>query len=101
MVAVPFLIPFTTPFEDTVATFLLEEYHFTLPFGVVVTFSVTFFPFFIEADDLFSLTVGFLTVILQVFPTPFEVTVIVTVPAFLAVITPLALIVATDLFLEE
>ena len=47
MVVVPGLIPVTTPFLLTFATFLLEDFHFNLPgafFGFFFAFKATFFP---------------------------------------------------------
>ena len=62
MVALPFLIPFTTPLLVTVATFLLLLMYVTLEAGAALDLMVVVFPFAIVAEDFVSVKVGFLTV---------------------------------------
>ena len=62
MVALPFLIPFTTPLPVTVATFLLLLVYVTVDTGVALDLMVVVFPFAIVAEDFVSVKVGFLTV---------------------------------------
>ena len=52
--AVPFFFPVTTPLEDTVAIFLLDEVYFTVPVGVAVALIVVFFPTLMLAEVLNS-----------------------------------------------
>ena len=101
IVAVPFPTAFTTPFEDTVATFLLLELQVTALLlallGEIVAFKVRDFPFLSVADVLFSfmLFTGCLTVTLQInFFFPY-LAVITVFPFFLAFTTPLEETVAT------
>ena len=61
MVAVPFFLPFTTPFAVTVATFLLLDLYVTFPDGVAVALIFTVLPFLIVAEDFASFREGFLT----------------------------------------
>ena len=62
MVALPLLIPFTTPLPVTVATFLLLVVYVTVDTGVALDLMVVVFPFAIVAEDFVSVKVGFLTV---------------------------------------
>ena len=64
--AVPFFFPVTTPLEDTVAIFLLDEVYFTVPIGVAVALIVVFFPTLMLAEVLASFNVGVFTVTVQV-----------------------------------
>ena len=91
--AVPFFFPVTTPLEDTVAIFLLDEVYFTVPVGVAVALIVVFFPTLMLAEVFASFNVGVFTVTVQV-------AVITAVPLALAVTTPLLFTVATFLLLE-
>ena len=106
MVAVPFLMPFTTPLEVTVAIFLLEVLYITfssLFFGVTEALMVNAFPFFTVLEDgtpLSFVVFTFATLTVTVaFLLP-DFTVILAVPAAFPVITPLLLTVAT-LVLDE
>jgi len=102
IVAVPFPTVFTTPLEDTVATFLLLELQVTALLlallGATAAFKVRELPFLRVADVLFSfmLFTGCLTVTLQVsflfFP---YFAVITAVPFFLAFTMPFEDTVAT------
>ena len=100
IVALPFLIPLTTPLLVTVATFLLLLVYVTFPAGVALDLIVVVLPFLIVAEDFVRLNVGFLTVSLYVaFSFPL-VAVIVTVPAFKPFTAPVLLFtVATFLLL--
>lgn len=98
--AVPFFFPFTTPVEDTVATFLLLDLYVAFPAGVAFTLIATVLPFLIEAEDFTSFREGFLTVIVTFFVYFPAFTVMVVFPAFFAVTTPFAFTVATFLLLE-
>ena len=106
MVAVPFLMPFTTPLEVTVAIFLLEVLYITfssLFFGVTEALMVNVFPFFTVLEDgtpLSFVVFTFATLTVTVaFLLP-DFTVILAVPAAFPMITPLLLTVAT-LVLDE
>ena len=44
IMTLPVLLPFTTPFLETVAIFLLEDDH-VMPFGLPVNFNFLVFPF--------------------------------------------------------
>ena len=66
IVALPFLIPFTTPLLFTAATFLLLLVYVTLPAGVALDLMVVVLPFLIVAEDFTRLNAGFLTTTLQV-----------------------------------
>ena len=100
--AVPFPTAFTTPLEDTVATFLLLELQVTALLlallGAIAAFKVRELPFLSVTDVLFSfmLFTGCLTVTLQVnfllFP---YFAVITAVPLFLAFTMPFEDTVAT------
>ena len=57
MVALPFLIPFTTPLLVTVATFLLLLMYVTLEAGAALDLMVVVFPFAIVAEDFVSVKV--------------------------------------------
>lgn len=98
--AVPFFFPVTTPLEDTVAIFLLDEIYFTVPVGVAVALIVVFFPTLMLAEVLASFNVGVFTVTVQVALYSPHVAVITAVPLALAVTTPLLFTVATFLLLE-
>lgn len=108
IVAVPAFFAVTTPFEDTVATAVFEDVHFTvlfafLPLELTVAFKVSLLPSSNEAVVLFNLTFVTLPETTVTFTFAFflefffDVTVIVALPAFFAVITPLLLTVATFL----
>ena len=101
IVALPFLIPLTTPLLVTVATFLLLLVYVTFPAGVALDLIVVVLPFLIVAEDFVRLNVGFLTVSLYVaFSFPL-VAVIVTVPAFTPFTAPVLLFtVATFVLLD-
>ena len=110
MVATPAFLPVTIPFE-TVAIFLLEDFHETLLtvafFGLYVGCSATVSPTFTLASfKLTDLTfVAFFTTFTVTFAVAFlllfAVTVIVALPAFFfAVITPLLLTVAMLVLLD-
>ena len=99
--AVPFFFPVTTPFEDTVAIFLLEDVYFIVPDGVAFGLIVVFLPTLILAEVLASFSVGFLTVTVQlVFRLP-HLTVITAFPAALATILPVVLLTVTTFVLLE
>ena len=103
--ALPGLMALTTPFLDTVATFLLllVQVRAVLALvGVSVAFSVSFLPTFKVAFFLLRVTfVGAAgTVILQVAFLPLAVvTVMMAVPFFSALTTPFLLTLATLLLL--
>ena len=108
IVAVPFAIPLTTPFEVTVAIFLLLVVHVTALLlaeaGAAVALRVTVFPLRIDAEVLLSviLVTGCFTVILQNALTPLPslaVAVIVAVPFAIPLTTPFASTVAIFLSL--
>ena len=106
IVTVPFLTPFTTPLEVTVAIFLLEVLYVTfssLFFGVTEALMAKVFPFFTVLEDgtpLSFVVFTFSTLTVTVaFLLP-DFTVILAVPAAFPVITPLLLTVAT-LALDE
>ncbi|GFI29713.1 hypothetical protein IMSAGC013_01100 [Lachnospiraceae bacterium] len=100
MTAVPVPTPFTVPLLLTVAIFLFEVVHTTslLPPALVSTeaFSFNVLPFAMEAEVLSSFTLVTLPLTTFTVTTAFfflffeELTVIFAVPAFLPVITPLA-----------
>ena len=48
ILAVPFLIPFTVPLEDTVATFLLLDLYVIFPDGVAFAVILVVFPTFTD-----------------------------------------------------
>ena len=99
IVALPFLIPFTTPLLFTAATFLLLLVYVILPAGAALDLMVVVLPFLIVAEDFTRLNAGFLITTLQVvFRVP-AFAVIVTVPAFTPLTTPLLLTVATFVLL--
>ena len=112
MVAVPAAFAVTTPELETVATEVLLEAQVTdlsvALEGVTVAVSVSVSPTVMERDVLFKLTpvtetVGVWTVTehVAVFPPSFVVTVMVAVPAALAVTTPEDDTVATDVLLDD
>lgn len=89
MVVEPFFLPFTTPFDVTVAIFLFFDEYLTVPFGVFfLIFMVTVLFFFMVADVLESVSTGLFTVILHVLVIPLAFALIVAFPAFLAVTLP-------------
>ena len=59
ILAVPFLIPFTVPLEDTVAIFLLLDLYVIFPDGVAFAAILVVFPTFTDADVFASFRVGF------------------------------------------
>ena len=99
IVAVPFLTAVTFPDASTVATLFLFVFHLGMLLDVDVTESLIVSLRKRETELLFSLTVGFLTVTLQLTDDLSTVAVIVAEPGFLAVITPYSSTEATlDLF---
>ena len=106
IVAVPLAIPFTTPLELTVATFVLLDVHFTVslePLGLSIAFSVYVLPLFTEIAVLISLTevAGVSTFTVHTADLPLVVfAVIVAVPCAFAVTTPLADTVAIFVLLD-
>ena len=91
IVALPFLIPFTTPLLFTAATFLLLLVYVTLPAGAALDLMVVVLPFLIVAEDFTRLNAGFLTTTLQVVFRAPAFAVIVTVPALIPFTTPVLL----------
>ena len=91
MVALPFLIPFTTPLEFTVATFVLLDLYLIVFEGVALALIVVVFFTLIDAEDFVRVRVGFLTVTVQVVFAEPHVTVIVVFPAAFGVILPVVL----------
>jgi hypothetical protein len=102
----------TTPEDDTVATEVLLEDHVTdlsvALEGITVAVNVCVSPTVIDNDVLFRLTPVTDTVVsvtvtkhVVVFPPSFVVTVIVAVPAALAVTKPEDETVATEVLLED
>ena len=91
IVALPFLIPFTTPLLFTATTFLLLLVYVTLPAGVALDLMVVVLPFLIVAEDFTRLNAGFLTTTLQVVFRAPAFAVIVTVPALIPFTTPVLL----------
>ena len=101
ILAVPFLIPFTVPLEDTVAIFLLLDLYVIFPDGVAFAAILVVFPTFTDADVFASFRVGFLTVTVQVAFTFPHLAVITAFPAAFAVTLPVVLFtVATFVLLE-
>ena len=96
IVAVPFLMPLTTPFDVTVAIFLFELFQVTDLLvaleGVTVASNVIVLPFFTfdESTFKFTLFTGIVTVTshVAVFFLSFVVTVIVALPALTPLIVP-------------
>ena len=111
MVQVPFFLAFTTPPALIEATFGLLEDQLSVLFvallGLIVALSVYFFPavivsFVVLSLTLVTATVFFFTVTLQVAVLPLlDFTVIVQVPAALALITPPDETVATFELLDD
>ena len=106
--AMPFLIPFTTPFELTVAIALLLDFQVAFLLlaldGLMVGINLKVLPLVMNREVLLSLTdaTGWMTVTLQVaFFAPLTVvTVIVAVPGPFAVIFPVDDTVAILVLLE-
>lgn len=94
MVAVPVLIPVTTPLLDTVAILELEEVKVTLFEGVALTFKAVFDFLRIVILDFDIVRVGFFTIILHLAVRPFALMVMMAEPAFFAVTLPVRLTVA-------
>ena len=99
IVAVPFFRPLTTPLDVTVATFLLDDLKVIFSsvfFGVAMALILKDFPL----ETLFAAGTPERFVVFTPVTLP-DLTVILVVPAFFALITPLELTVATFLFEEE
>ena len=107
IVAVPFFRPFTTPLDVTVATFLLDDLKVIFSsvfFGVAMALILKDFPletlFAAGTPERFVVFTPVTFTVTTIFFLP-DLTVILVVPAFFALITPLELTVATFLFEEE
>ena len=94
ILAVPFLIPLIVPLDDTVAIFLLPDLYVTFPDGAAFAVILVVLPTFTDADVLFSVRVGFLTVTLQVTFTSPHLAVMTAVPFAFAVTLPVVLFTA-------
>ncbi len=98
--AVPFFLPLTTPLEFTVTTLLFEVLHFTFFLGATFARRARLCPALMDADFLLSdretyFTFTFTYAVFFLFLLSVTVTLILAAPAFLAVITPFLLTVAT------
>ena len=97
ILAVPFLIPLIVPLDDTVAIFLLPDLYVTFPDGAAFAVILVVLPTFTDADVLFSVRVGFLTVTLQVTFTSPHLAVMTALPFAFAVTLPVVLFTAEGL----
>ena len=101
ILAVPFLIPLIVPLDDTVAIFLLPDLYVTFPDGAAFAVILVVLPTFTDADVLFSVRVGFLTVTLQVTFTSPHLAVMTALPFAFAVTLPVVLFTAATFGLLE